>query len=96
MKSIEQHVAVVVILGIGRLHAVFEQDMTVQTELCSRRRRLARVIRLGCALGHHNVSARCDRLGHQKLQFAGFVTARRQTRAIVPLDPQLRPTQRFA
>ena len=50
-------------------------------------RRLAGVIRLRGALGDDRIGALLQRVGQQKLQFAGLVPATGQPCAVVPLDP---------
>ena len=64
-----------------------------QAETGSCRGGLAGVVGLGRAAGDQGVGPLGQRLGDEKLQFAGLVPARRQPGLVVPLDPQLGAAQ---
>ena len=92
-QAIEQDVAVVAI-GVGRLRdALFQDEHAFQPELRGRCRRLSRVVGLQGAQGDQRVGALLQGVGHQIFQLARLVAAGGEPRAVVALDPELRPAE---
>lgn len=73
MQMIKQHIAVAVVVRVVRPGAILQQDMAFHAQLRGEGRGLARVVRLRCALGHHDIGAHRLGLGHQEFQLAGLV-----------------------
>jgi hypothetical protein len=93
MQVIEKHVAAVIVVVIGFLCAVFQQDVAIKPHACGKGGGLAGVVGLCGALGQHDVGTLVLRLGHQPLQLAGLVATGGHAGAVVALDPDLRSAQ---
>ena len=88
VQHVEEDVAVVAVVLVGVAGAVLQQARPGRSS-----RRLAGVVRLRRALGHHHLGAFLHRLRHQEFQLAGLVAAGREAGAVVTLDPEFRPAQ---
>ena len=93
-QPVEQHVAVFVVVPVGEPGSVLQQDMAFQAEARRGGRRLAGVVGLDRALGGDGFGPAFQRRAHQEFQLARLVAAGREPRAVVPLDPDLRPVKR--
>ena len=82
-----------VVVGILRAGAVFKQDVAVHAELGGEGGGLTGMVRLRRALRDDHVGAFGLGFGHQEFELARLVAAGRQPRAVVALDPDLRPAQ---
>ena len=83
---VEQHIAIVVVLGRTVCDALFQQRGALQAEFRGCRRGLAHVVGLGCALRHQVGCALRQRIADQELQLASLVAAAGKAGAVVPLD----------
>ena len=92
---IQQDITVFVVIVILIPGAIFQQDMTPHAKFRRRRCGLARMVRLGRALGHHHIGAHRFGFGHQEFQLTGLVPTARQPGAIIALYPNLGPAKLF-
>ncbi len=93
-QPVEQHVAVFVVVRIGKARPVFQQDVAFQAEAGRGGGGLARVVGLDRALGRDRFGPALQRGAHQEFQLARLVAAGREARAVVALDPDFRPAPR--
>ncbi len=93
-QAVQQHVAGDPIVRLRVAGAVLEQDLARQPEPGRGRGGLPGVIGLRGALRDDDVGLLRQRLAHQVLELARLVAAGREPRAVVALDPQLRPAER--
>src|SRR6185369_9155580 len=87
-QLIEQQVAI----GHLRFPAI-QNQFALQPRLRGGSGGLTTMIRLRSACGYKGVGTVCQRVTHQKLQFASFVSTEGQPRLIIAFDEQFRPAE---
>ena len=95
-NAIQKNITIAAVVAIGVCRDVLQQQMTTHAELGGGGRGLTGVIRLHGTGSDDRVGALLTGGGHEKLELAGLVAAAAETRAVVPLNPELRAAQRFA
>ena len=85
----EQKVVAAALRVVAAGHALLDDEAAFQAFLDRCGQRDAAVVGLRRTAGHQRVGALGQRIGHQELKLAGFVTARKKSQQVVALDPDL-------